>query len=224
MSQTSLFIPATKDEEYERLLSEDRPLFVLSPPRTSWWRKTIYTLLICTVSLMLTMPVMLLVTPRLILKERHPFTFTDCGNTSTSAREAGCGHEPMMRAWVPPECYYKDIIDDYDQFHDRKWFADKKMTIPSNISRLESGDEELAYTRYWHDEHCTYIFRKLAVAIEKRYPAVTNTMANIDHSHHCASMVALRLRNFYNETYVHIDDTFTESHLNFQTCVPMHWA
>lgn len=130
----------------------------------------------------------------------------------------------MMRAWVPPECYYTDIIDDYDIFRDREWFADTDFATPADISRLESGDEELAYTRFWHDEHCTYIFRKLAIAIDKRYPAVTAYEVNIEHSHHCASMIAARLKNSYNETYVHNDHTFTESFLNYQECIPLNWA
>lgn len=215
-------------EENERLLHESLPhedrIVYIHTPRVSWWRNALYILIVSTVSVAMTVPLMLLVTPTLVLKEKQPFTYTDCGNTSTSAREAGCGYEPMMRAWVPPECYFTDIIDDYDVFRDRKWFADKGLSIPSDIDRLESGDEELAYTRYWHDEHCTYIFRKLAIAVEKRYPAITRNMANIDHSHHCAHMVALRLQNSYNETFVHEDDTFTESILNFQICVPMSWA
>ncbi|EED21255.1 hypothetical protein TSTA_084860 [Talaromyces stipitatus ATCC 10500] len=202
-----------KNEERGRLLPDDllnanRVLYVHTP-QMPWWRNALNVFLVSAISVVMTVPVMLLITPTLVLKEKKPFTYTDCGNTSTSARQAGCGYEPMMRAWVPPECYYTDIIDDYDVFRDRKWFADKGLSITSNIERLESGDEELAYT---------------PIAVEKRYPAISWNMANIDHSHHCAHMVALRIQNSYNETFVHEDDTFTESYLNFQTCVLMNWA
>jgi hypothetical protein len=214
----------SEDNAYEGLgLLSTEPKLYFRSPKTPRWKQVLFIFSITALSVTMTAPLTLVVTPKLMQKA-HPFTYTDCGNTSTSAREAGCGYEPMMRAWIPKECYFTDIIGDYDVFRDRHWFTDKGLSIPSNISRLESGDEEIAYTQYWHDEHCTYIFRKLAIAVEKRYSAVTYIMANIHHSHHCAHMVALRLQNSYNETFLKEDDTFTESKLNFQTCVPLNWG
>jgi hypothetical protein len=157
-------------------------------------------------------------------EHQQKFVYTDCSDTPEMARAAHCTYEPMMRSWIPPECYFNDFQDEYDLFHDRLWFLDHALSIPANISRLESGDETLAYTRYWHDEHCTYNFRKLAVAVEKRYPAVPQVLLNIEHSHHCAKMIALRIQNEYNETFIRNNQSVTRSGLGFQGCIPLPWA
>jgi hypothetical protein len=148
--------------------------------------------------------------------------WTNCGTTPDEARSHGCVYEPMQRAWIPPECYFPDAVDDYDLFRDRQWFQDENLTIPSNTQRLESGDELLAYTRYWHDEHCTYVFRKLALAVDLRKTLVNRRLANIRHSTHCAKTIAKRIVNSYNESFLGQDKSYTESILAFESCVQIY--
>jgi hypothetical protein len=149
------------------------------------------------------------------------FTSTDCGHTPDQARAVGCIYEPMLRSWVPPECYFDEPREEYDIFHDRLWFLDDDLTIEADIEKLESGDELLAYTRYWHDEHCTYELRKLALAVEGRHKLIHSRAANIEHSNHCAQMIAKRIVNSYNESFLATDETITESILSFDICVPL---
>jgi hypothetical protein len=148
--------------------------------------------------------------------------WTNCGTTPDEARSHGCVYEPMQRAWIPPECYFPDAVDDYDLFRDRQWFQDENLTIPSSTQRLESGDELLAYTRYWHDEHCTYVFRKLALAVDLRKTLVNRRLANIRHSTHCAKTIAKRIVNSYNESFLGQDKSYTESILAFESCVQIY--
>jgi hypothetical protein len=154
-------------------------------------------------------------------KDTYDYPVTNCGKTPDEARSAGCQYESMQRAWIPPECYFPEPMEDYDVFRDREWFEDEDRTIPSNITALEVGDTHLAFTRYWHDEHCTYVLRKMALAVALQKPMINSIPANIGHSNHCAHMIATRLVNSYNSTFLDLDKTSTGSLLVFDTCVPL---
>ncbi|KAH8805508.1 hypothetical protein F5884DRAFT_755080 [Xylogone sp. PMI_703] len=161
---------------------------------------------------------------------RPNHSFTDCGTTPDEARAAGCSYEPMQRSWVPPECYFPEPGHEeiYDIFHNRIWYADLNLTIPADVDGLVSGDVLLAYlakvffiTHYWHDEHCAYVLRKLAMAVAMRQGMVTSIVANIAHANHCAHFIANRVVHSYNSTWLEADHTFTESYLVFEKCVPL---
>ena len=149
------------------------------------------------------------------------YKFTDCGITPNQARFRGCIYEPMQRAWIPPECYFSEPTEEYNVFRDREWYEDTNLTIPADIEGLESGDVNLAYTRYWHDEHCTYVLRKLALAMSLRKRMINSVPASIRHVNHCAHTIAQRLVNSYNKSFLATDYSMTESYLLYETCVPL---
>jgi hypothetical protein len=152
---------------------------------------------------------------------REDYTFTDCGTTPDEARARGCIYEPMQRSWIPPECYFPEPADEYDVFRDRVWYDDAWLTIPSSVESLESGDTTLTYTRYWHDEHCAYVLRKMALAVHLGKKMINSIPANIHHANHCAKAIAARVVNSYNASFLETDRTMTESQLKFETCVPL---
>ncbi|KAH8807109.1 hypothetical protein F5884DRAFT_677224 [Xylogone sp. PMI_703] len=165
---------------------------------------------------------------RLIVEARHyrqQFEWVPCGETAASARAAGCHYEPMQRSWIPEACYFNEPSDEYNPFSDREWYQDVNMTIPSNMDRLRSGDEEDAYTRYFHDEHCLYAWRKLAIAVEKKLPMIDSKSYDMHHTAHCAKTIAGLIARAYdpkNGWWFQRD--YTHSPLMFQTCVPLTWA
>ncbi|KAH8820171.1 hypothetical protein F5884DRAFT_893106 [Xylogone sp. PMI_703] len=149
------------------------------------------------------------------------YTFTDCGRTADQARERGCHYEPMGRYWVPPECYFPESSEQYHPFRDREWFVDTNLTIPANKTRLESGDAIRAFTRYWHDEHCTFVLRKLVLAVALKKEMVNTLLGQMDHVNHCATSIGKTIKNAYNESFLQYDQSITESLLGFQGCVPL---
>ncbi|PYI08086.1 hypothetical protein BO78DRAFT_311515 [Aspergillus sclerotiicarbonarius CBS 121057] len=152
---------------------------------------------------------------------RNQYTYTDCGATPDEARARGCLFEPMQRAWVPPECYFPEPGADYDTFRDRQWYQDPEMTIDADVEGLESGEVSVAYTRYWHDEHCTYLLRNLALAVAMGKKMINSKALDIKHSNHCALAIAERLAGSYNTSFVEADRSLTESHLGFEWCLPL---
>ncbi|CAG8952938.1 hypothetical protein HYFRA_00007653 [Hymenoscyphus fraxineus] len=149
------------------------------------------------------------------------YAYTDCGKTPNEARSRGCNYEPMGRYWAPPECTFSDANDEYQPFQDREWFVDTNLTIPADISRLESGDALRAFTHYWHDEHCTFVLQKLALAVALRKEMVPGLVGSVHHINHCAKTIKKTIKNAYNETFLANDLTITESSLGFMGCVPL---
>jgi hypothetical protein len=140
------------------------------------------------------------------------YTYTDCGSTPNEARS---------RAWIPPECWFSEPTEEYNVFRDRMWYQDTNLTIPADIDGMESGDVQLAYTRYWHDEHCAYVLRKLALAVSMQKKMINWVPANIKHANHCSRTIAERIVNSYNASFLETDRSMTESNLIYEKCVPL---
>ena len=156
----------------------------------------------------------------LIWWQRKP-KWTSCGTTAAEARMNNCHYEFMQRSWIPDSCYFEEPSSEYDPFSDREWFADENMTIRSNLARLRSGDEEMAYTKYFHNEHCLYAWKKLAIAVEQRRSFIDSKSYDLHHTTHCALGIAQRLVDSERRGWSPDDGSFTESPLMFQTCVPL---
>ncbi|TGO09087.1 hypothetical protein BTUL_0180g00200 [Botrytis tulipae] len=125
----------------------------------------------------------------------------------------------MGRFWAPPECSFAEGDDNYHPFRDREWFVDTNLTIPADISRLESGDARRAFTHYWHDKHCTFVLQKLALAVALKKTMVPGLVGSIHHVNHCAMTITKTIKNAYNETFLANDMSITESTLGFMPCV-----
>ncbi|KAM3065807.1 hypothetical protein ACMFMG_009969 [Clarireedia jacksonii] len=149
------------------------------------------------------------------------YAYTDCGKTGEEARSRGCSYYPMGRFWAPPECSFPDGNDNYHPFRDREWFLDTNLTVPASIPLLESGDLPRAFTHYWHDEHCTFVLQKLALAVALKKRMVPGLVGSIHHVNHCAKEITHTIKNAYNETFLANDMSITESSLGFMPCVPL---
>jgi len=155
-------------------------------------------------------------------EDSNYYTWTDCGSTPSQARERGCHYEPMGRYWAPPECSFPELVEEYHPFQDREWFLDTNLTVPANVSRLESGDARRAYTQYWHDEHCTYMLRNLAMSVALKKTMVTGLVGSIHHFKHCSMTIVGGLKKAYNASFLENDQSITESILGFEACVPLN--
>jgi len=157
-------------------------------------------------------------------RDRQKYQWVPCGETASSARAAGCLYEPMQRSWIPRACYFNEPSEEYNPYGDRDWYDDVNMTIPANTDLLRSGDQVLAFTKYFHDEHCLYGWRKLAIAVEKKLDMIDSKSYNLHHTSHCARTIADMLVWSYDHKYDWVfDRDYTKSPLMFQTCVPLKW-
>lgn len=144
-----------------------------------------------------------------------------CGSTAAEARAANCHYEQMQRSWIPDACYFEEPSSEYDPFGDRPWFSDRNRTIPANLDRLRSGDEELAFVRYFHDEHCLYSWRKLHLAVQQGRRLIDTKTYDLHHTTHCAKSIAKLIVDSKVDGYKSPPNEYTESPLMFQECVKM---
>jgi hypothetical protein len=152
----------------------------------------------------------------------HSYVSPTCGNSSSEARARGCHYEPMLRSWIPDDCYTPEPGDEYTPFDDRAWFYDKNLTQPilgSDLDVLRNGDDITAFTRFFHDEHCLYAWRKLHLAVAKRLPLIDSKTMSLHHSTHCSQRIARFIQEVH--TYVWNDSHTGTAPLMFQTCVPL---
>jgi hypothetical protein len=159
-------------------------------------------------------------------KQLTPSAWMDCGHSPEEARARGCHYEAMQRSWIPDACYFPEPGEEYRPFRDRQWFLDGDLTQPATeevLTRLESGDERLAFAEYFHDEHCVYAWRKLHLAIQMRKSYIDSKTFDMHHTTHCSQRIADVLFHSENSTVEHYMDGVTESPLMFQTCILLPW-
>ncbi|KAM3065805.1 hypothetical protein ACMFMG_009971 [Clarireedia jacksonii] len=137
-------------------------------------------------------------TPQAVSKLEPP-DHTFCGHTPEDAIKNGCHFESMLSSWVPDACYFDGAEQGYDVFSDLPWFADPFLKQPLTdleMMHVRAGNYSHVYTTWsYHDEHCLYTWRKLAMAMERRLPYIDTKTANEEHSLHCA----MRTRNYVRE-------------------------
>lgn len=209
-------VPLTKYEE--ELSDPEEPIY--RPPRKSHARIRNF---LCYGLLILGTSIGTIYLVSLKFKSHEP-DWVDCGTTAAEARANNCHYDSMQRSWIPHACWFPEPNDEYDPFRDRLWYADADFIQPADIGKLERGDDYWGFTKYFHDEHCLYAWRKLTIAVEKRKSMIDSQSADIGHSTHCAKRIAGRLVQAENVSWSPIDGEYTESPLMFQTCVPLRWA
>ena len=79
-------------------------------------------------------------------------------------------------------------------------------------------------TKYFHDEHCLYSWRKLSLVVHRRLPFIDTKSWNQAHTTHCSKVIAKKLAGAEQSDWDPKTTGVTESPLMFQGCIPMHWA
>jgi len=78
--------------------------------------------------------------------EREAEAWNSCGRSSIIAQQRGCVMEPLFYGWMPPQCSWKELSDQYPVFEDRTWYADKNMTVRIPSADLWAGKHVHIYT------------------------------------------------------------------------------
>ncbi|ETN38307.1 uncharacterized protein HMPREF1541_06338 [Cyphellophora europaea CBS 101466] len=164
----------------------------------------------------------------------HPFSPTSpalastCGPTVATAQHNNCTYEPMLRSWIPPLCYHPAPTQDYTPFDDRPWYYDHNLTQPitsaTDLDALRTGANLTAYTNTFHDEHCLYAWRKLALAVQHRWRWLDTKTMSLAHSEHCAKRIA---RFVFSVGYAVGEERFghtSTAPIMVQGCVELPWG
>jgi hypothetical protein len=113
-----------------------------------------------------------------------PIPITHCGNTPAEARALGCIFESNNLAWVPPQCYDRELGDEWDA---KQWlyaYGDNKEIVRQDLV-LEGDFDYVFVTWGQHVAHCALMVRKFQRAVFHNWP-MDNWTSSIAHTDHCA--------------------------------------
>ncbi|KAF4624110.1 hypothetical protein G7Y89_g14063 [Cudoniella acicularis] len=114
-----------------------------------------------------------------------------CGNSNEEARALGCKFDPMTWAWMRPECYREELISDFLNRTDWHFYLHDTL-LPEEEIPIEEwlrGDYyELWTPKKYHFFHCTYMWRKVHLALLEHLPMDSDTI-KMDHTIHCEMAV-----------------------------------
>ena len=144
----------------------------------------------------------------------------ECGTTISEARARNCHFEPMQRSWIPDACYFTEPAIEYDPFHDRIWYLDENFESEADPDALAAGGIEVAFVANFHQEHCTYNWRKLAIAMDERRELIDSRVGSLNHATHCALGLAEQTKNM-SACPATRAGALTKSNLNFLKCVSL---
>ena len=70
----------------------------------------------------------------------------------------------MMHSWVPHDCYYASLSEEYISANSFRFFSDSEATIEVPLEIVRLGDFEELYSGLDHYVlHCAYIWRLLVI-------------------------------------------------------------
>ncbi len=133
-----------------------------------------------------------------------------CGNSSEEALAAGCKFDVMSFTWTHPDCFDKELMEDFLSLRNWTWSFDAagKETVP--VERLSAGQHtDLFVSWEYHITHCTYMWKKMHRAILKGKP-LDSYMGNLLHTMHCEKMLLDRTKG--------LEDRNTGILLKFARC------
>lgn len=128
-----------------------------------------------------------------ISKPSPPTPLTDlgrCGTTPDEARANGCVFDLMMTAWLHPQCYDKELSDQY--LRENNWTFYREREAINVISEKEArlGNYYAIYTHgSFHYQHCAYIWVKQLRARAKSPYVLDSDSRSEWHSQHCVDLV-----------------------------------
>ena len=172
--------PLLNESEAEALSEKRTPANNLN-----WWK--LFMLSLALIAITVPMAVFLS-TPRVL--ERGPIT--DCGSTNEEAISRGCFMEPMLYGWVPPACYFANLSSQYQPFTDRDWYSDPHFASDSKIAPEDiwAGKHVHIFVHRYHIEHCLFLWRKLAWAVEAKSEWLDTKTLAVSHADHCAKQLS----------------------------------
>lgn len=119
--------------------------------------------------------------------------FRGCGSSVAEAKAAGCVFDLMLNGWVQPECYQRDLSEEFISKGLYHFYYDHQATQEIPLDIMRKGEHKLVYTSpVHHFDHCSYMWRVQVRALQTRGPIDTESL-DYNHTVHCAGV----LENFY---------------------------
>jgi hypothetical protein len=143
-------------------------------------------LIVLTASIATLVPGYMMTIPWPTLHVKQHFS---CGETARNAQASGCVFDIMSRFWVPHDCFYPEIDEQFRQEHASSYFSDELGQHQIDITDMAQYSGNVFTSFSYHFLHCKYLLRRnhLAVATGGKLPAA---MTSLYHTEHCIDVLA----------------------------------
>ncbi|KAJ5958811.1 uncharacterized protein N7479_005961 [Penicillium vulpinum] len=114
-----------------------------------------------------------------------------CGESAAEALARGCKFDIMSFAWVPEPCFDRELMEEFLELRQWKWYADKDgQEVESELDIREGQYPEMFVSWEYHLVHCAYMWRKMHRALLKGgVDAVDGYVGSMHHTEHCSGML-----------------------------------
>ena len=132
-------------------------------------------------------------------------SYSPCGHSIESARNAGCKWSAMSFAWTPPECYDDEVELQFLNVHNWTWYSTEELLPGTELDRdaVIRGDEpNAAMDSFFHNVHCIFTLKKiqrslLGIALSDNY------MLRWDHAKHCEMYLMEDYQELHSGGHIH---------------------
>ncbi|KAF1956575.1 hypothetical protein CC80DRAFT_396070, partial [Byssothecium circinans] len=83
-----------------------------------------------------------------------------CGSTPNDARARGCHFESYTATWQLPECYDKDLDEEFRALRPWRFFGEKNGTVDVSLSEVENESIQAWTTWEFHLWQCSFLWKK----------------------------------------------------------------
>lgn len=148
----------------------------------------------------------------------EPLTYSQaglhCGSTAEEARSRGCIFDTISFAWLMPECYDAELVEQFTHIpYKFNFYTDKENNIAYPWSEVEKGERAMYVPWSHHLWHCGFLFKKMHRAVMAGKP-VDSYIGNMTHTEHCMHLMIV-------ENVQHkLDAVNTIMELKFPYCGP----
>lgn len=112
-----------------------------------------------------------------------------CGSTAAEARSRGCIFDTISFAWLMPECYDAELVEQFSHIpYKFDFFTSKDNGVAYPWSEVQKGERMMYVPWAHHLWHCGYLFKKMHRAIMAGKP-VDSYIGNMTHTEHCMHLM-----------------------------------
>ena len=113
-------------------------------------------------------------------------TYTNCGDSPTTAKSRGCSFDILSFTWQTPECYDEPLVTSFLSYPPEPW---RFYTAPGGAEEVSLavaalGERELYVNWEYHIVHCTYMWMLMHRAYTVR-GYIDSHLDAWNHTLHC---------------------------------------
>jgi hypothetical protein len=141
-------------------------------------------------------------------------TYTNCGDSPSTARSRGCSFDLLSFSWQTPECYDEPLISAFLAYPPKPWKFYKNFSATEEISQSVAalGESNLHVTWEYHMVHCTFMWMQMHRAYTER-GYIDSHLDSWAHTRHCQ---VVSLNREYGPDVVNV-----EGKLRYPECRPV---